>query len=53
METRELDAILHQGAGISIEFKRCGSLPERDTFESICSFANRQGGNIFLGVLND
>ena len=53
METRELDTVLRQGEGISIEFKRCGSLPERDTFESICSFANRQGGNIFLGVLNN
>lgn len=50
MTVDEFEKILHQGEGISVEFKRCGSLPEADTFETICSFANRQGGNIFLGV---
>lgn len=42
--------LIQQGEGLSVEFKRCGSLPERDTFETICSFANRQGGHIILGV---
>ena len=32
------------------EFRRCGGTPGNDTFETVCSFANRQGGNIFLGV---
>ena len=53
MEQHELNKLLNQGEGISIEFKRCGNLPEQDTFETICSFANRQGGNIFLGVLDN
>lgn len=53
MERLELNKLLKQGEGISIEFKRCGNLPEQDTFETICSFANRQGGNIFLGVLDN
>lgn len=44
---------LQQGEGLGTEFKRCGSLPEKDTFETICSFANRQGGHIFLGVNDD
>ena len=44
---------LHQGEGLGIEFKRCGSFPEKDTFETICSFANRQGGHILLGVDDD
>lgn len=46
------DLLLHvkSGEGISTEFKRCGNKVEDDTFETICSFANRQGGNIFLGV---
>lgn len=26
------------GEGISIEFKRCGTQPGQDTFETICSF---------------
>ena len=45
-----LDRYIQAGEGISIEFKRCGSQPGRDTFETICSFANRQGGSILLGV---
>ena len=38
---------------MSLEFKRCGNQPGADTFETICSFANRQGGSILLGVLDD
>ena len=46
----ELDRYLAQGEGISLEFKRCGNQPEHDVFETVCSFANRQGGSILLGV---
>lgn len=53
MNTSSFAEILKTGEGISVEFKRCGDLPKSDTFETICSFANRQGGNIFLGVLNN
>ena len=38
---------------MSVEFKRCGSQPGQDTFETICSFANRQGGSVLLGVRDD
>lgn len=48
-----LDRYLQAGEGISVEFKRCGSQPGTDTFETICSFANRQGGSILLGVRDD
>ena len=44
---------LEQGEGVSLEFKRCGNQPERDFFETVCSFANRQGGTILLGVRDD
>lgn len=53
MDRRELVAHLRAGEGISAEFKRCGNRPEKDFFETVCSFANRQGGNIFLGVEDD
>ena len=53
MDRRELMAHLRAGEGISAEFKRCGNRPEKDFFETVCSFANRQGGNIFLGVEDD
>ena len=45
--------LIEKGEGLSIEFKRCGLLPEKDTFETIYSFANRQGGHILLGVNDD
>ena len=48
-----LDRYIQAGEGISVEFKRCGSQPGKDTFETICSFANRQGGSILLGVRDD
>ncbi|KFI53837.1 RNA-binding domain-containing protein [Bifidobacterium callitrichos] len=53
MTPEELGSRLAQGEGVSQEFKRCGSLPEADVFETVCSFANRQGGSIFLGVDDD
>ena len=49
----ELRLALQDGEGISTEFKRCGNKPESDVFETVCSFANRQGGNIYLGVRDD
>ena len=48
-----LDRYIQAGEGISVEFKRCGSQSGQDTFETICSFANRQGGSILLGVRDD
>jgi ATP-dependent DNA helicase RecG len=53
MNQSDLIDMLERGEGISIEFKRCGNEPEHDTIETICSFANRQGGSILLGVEND
>lgn len=53
MDAAELSRVLERGENISIEFKRCGVQPETDTFETICSFNNRFGGSIFLGVLDD
>lgn len=53
MDRRELAAHIRSGEGISTEFKRCGNQPGRDFFETVCSFANRQGGSIFLGVEDD
>lgn len=50
MEQSEFERHLSKGEGLTVEFKRCGNQPEKDTFETICSFANRQGGSIFLGV---
>ena len=53
MTPEELESRLARGEGVSQEFKRCGALPEADVYETVCSFANRQGGSVFLGVDDD
>lgn len=53
MSPEELRAVLAGGESSSVEFKRCGGLPGDDVYETVCSFSNRYGGNIFLGVLDD
>ena len=53
MDATRLASLVSQGEGLSIEFKRCGNRPGQDVFETICSFANRQGGTILLGVRDD
>lgn len=53
MDQRELDDRISAGEGISTEFKRCGNKPEEDFFQTVCSFANRQGGSVFLGIEDD
>lgn len=53
MTPEELRETILVGETVSIEFKRCGNQPERDVFETICSFSNRFGGNIVLGICDD
>lgn len=42
--------IIQTGETASIEFKRCGNGISADTYETVCAFLNRFGGEIFLGV---
>lgn len=48
-----LQSYLLKGEGVDLEFKRCGNMPESDVYETICSFANREGGHVLLGVEDD
>lgn len=50
MTPERLEAILRVGETIAAEFKRCGGNIEHDVYETVCSFSNRFGGDIFLGV---
>ena len=45
----DIKTLLTIGENIVIEFKRAGNGPEHDTYESICAFLNRQGGDVLLG----
>lgn len=50
MTKERLEAILKIGETVAVEFKRCGGNIEQDVYETVCSFSNRFGGDIFLGV---
>ena len=53
MDLNELQSILAIGETVAVEFKRCGNGIENDTYETVCSFLNRFGGDLFLGILDD
>ncbi|MDE7313035.1 MAG: putative DNA binding domain-containing protein, partial [Eubacterium sp.] len=53
MDLNTLQSILTIGETVAIEFKRCGNGIESDTYETVCSFLNRFGGDIFMGILDD
>ncbi len=45
--------ILQAGESINNEFKTSKTELNKNTFESICAFLNRKGGNLLLGVKDD
>ena len=53
MDASEIRSILKIGETIGVEFKRCGNGIGNDVYEKVCSFLNRFGGKLFLGVLDD
>jgi len=53
MDLKTLKSILTIGETVAVEFKRCGNGIESDVYETVCSFLNRFGGDIFMGVLDD
>lgn len=42
--------IIEKGEGIEVEFKESHSKLNKDVFETVCAFLNRNGGHLFLGV---
>jgi len=53
MSNLNLETILSLGEDVGVEFKRCGNGIGNDTYETVCSFSNRFGGDIYLGVEDD
>ena len=53
MTPQQLQLILQQGEGITVEFKKARTELNRNVFESICAFLNRLGGSLVLGVQDD
>ena len=50
MDKNNLKKIIEQGEGISVEFKKSKNKLNKNVFESVCAFLNRNGGHLFLGV---
>ncbi len=49
--TRErIDSLLANGENFTVEFKQCRNELNNSVFETVCSFSNRYGGYLFLGV---
>ena len=53
LDVKVIKSMLNIGETIAVEFKRCGNGIENDVYETVCSFLNRFGGDIFMGVLDD
>lgn len=49
----ELLALIEQGESHIVEFKKSTTDITKDIYETICSFSNRDGGHIFLGIKDD
>jgi len=50
MDINNLKTILDVGETIAVEFKLCSGGISDDTYKTVCSFLNRFGGDLFLGV---
>lgn len=46
----ELLKLIQGGENIQVEFKRSTTEITRDVYDTVCSFSNRNGGTIILGV---
>ena len=46
----DIRKLIDGGESITVEFKESHTGITRDVYDSVCSFSNRDGGHIFLGV---
>ncbi len=53
MTIEELKKLIDTGEKIDVEFKKSQDKLNKDLYESVCSFNNRDGGHIFLGVVDE
>lgn len=48
--TKDLLALIRHGEDYQIEYKEAKAELPKSLFDTVCSFSNREGGDIFLGV---
>ena len=52
MTIEEIKELISTGEKIDVEFKKSQNELNKDLYESVCSFNNRDGGHIILGVVD-
>ncbi|MDR1070425.1 MAG: putative DNA binding domain-containing protein [Gracilibacteraceae bacterium] len=50
MTSEHIQKLLAEGEGLAVEFKECVNELNNSVFETVCSFSNRYGGHLILGV---
>lgn len=50
MNSKEIKNLIQNGEKIDVEFKESKNSLSKDVFDTVCSFNNRNGGHILLGV---
>jgi ATP-dependent DNA helicase RecG len=45
--------LIQRGENLTLEFKECKNEVSRSAYETVCSFLNRHGGTLLLGVSDD
>jgi len=53
MTEKEVQNIVNKGEGLTVEFKTAKNQLPKNLFETVCSFLNREGGTILLGVTDN
>lgn len=52
MTIEEIRKIIEQGEKVDVELKKSENDLNKDIYESVCSFNNRNGGHLFLGIVD-
>ena len=50
MTIDEIKKLIQNGEKIDVEFKESKNTLTKDVFDTVCSFNNRNGGHILLGI---
>ncbi len=53
MDKKYIKKIIAHGEGLKIEFKKSKTNLNKNVFETVCAFLNRNGGHLILGVEDD
>ncbi|HCS74147.1 MAG TPA: AAA family ATPase, partial [Clostridiales bacterium] len=49
----KIQELLVGGEGLTVEFKQSKNKLNKNVFETVCAFLNRNGGHLLLGVDNN